>query len=151
MTIGLAGKILSSTAGIGNHYPNRADIDDGLFDQFHGRKDPVDEVAAVGQHLQLPAAIAAGGQKLLRVLEIVMEIRVGRIVGNGRCDDLAFGKRRPSCTVTIPIMSEALSMMTGSKPFRSRISRDMSAKSFCSLALRLNRVGRLRRQHDELG
>ena len=94
VTVCLPGYIRAVAAVIGDDDTHRADVDDRLLDQFDGRENAIEEVATVGQHLQLPATIATGLEKLLRVLKIVVEVRVARIVGHGRRDDLAVRQGR---------------------------------------------------------
>ena len=77
-------------AGVGDDHADGADLDHGLGDQLHRGEQAVDVVGALDQHLELPAALAAGAQELLGVLEAVVVGRgVGRIVADGRRDDLA--------------------------------------------------------------
>ncbi len=95
MAIILARRIGAVLARIADHHADMADLDDGLRDHFDRREQPVDEIAALDQHLELAAAAAAGGDELLRILEAVVEGRMLRLVDAdfGR-DDVIGGQRR---------------------------------------------------------
>ena len=62
----------------------------------HRREEPVDVIGALDEDLQLPAALPAGGQEALGVLEVVVVGRPHvRVVAHDRRDDLALSERRP--------------------------------------------------------
>ena len=72
----VTGQVDAGLAGVRHHHADVADLDDRLGDHLDGREEPVDEVGAVDQRLQLTAAETTGPEERLGVLEVVV-IRLG--------------------------------------------------------------------------
>ncbi len=89
-----AGDILARSAIVGDHDADVADGDHRLGLDLDGRKPAIDEERAVGEHLELLAALAAEGEERLGVLEIIVIQPVGAL-GQFRSDDLSGGDRGP--------------------------------------------------------
>jgi len=86
----LAREVAAGVAGVGDDDAHGAHLDDGLGHQLLGGEQAVDVVGAFHQDLELPAALAAGEQELVGVLEaVVVRLRKGGVVADHGRDELA--------------------------------------------------------------
>ena len=86
----IAGHVAGRGAGVEDHHADIADRDDGLRHGLDGREQAVEIPGALDDDLELAAAIAAGLEEFLRLLEVVVErVLVAQVDAGLRRDDLA--------------------------------------------------------------
>ena len=92
--VGDTGRVGALAARVRDDDANVADGDDRLGDVLDAREQAVDHVRALGEHLELPALVAARSEEPLGVLEVAVVVGVVLAVADDGGDDLAVGKRR---------------------------------------------------------
>ncbi|OQA13936.1 MAG: hypothetical protein BWY63_03317 [Chloroflexi bacterium ADurb.Bin360] len=95
MAVFCSGEILASFASVGNDDPDVADFHNCLRDHFHCGKQPVEVIRTFYQHLELSPSQAAGIEKVIGRLEVVViGSRIVWIIAHNGGDDFALRQRR---------------------------------------------------------